>query len=139
MQRRGESGRPAKSRRTPGPKALKSSKLSSANLQDQVAALRRDLKEAREQQTAASEVLKVISRSPGELGSAFNAMLENATHICDASYGIMFLCEGTGFRTAAMHNLPRALAEERQRSALIQPTPEDPLSHLATTKQKVHI
>jgi class 3 adenylate cyclase/putative methionine-R-sulfoxide reductase with GAF domain len=139
MQRRGESGRPAKSRRTPGPKARKSSKPSSANLQDQVTALRRDLKEAREQQTAASEVLKVISRSPGELGSAFNAMLENATHICDASYGIMFLCEGTGFRTAAMHNLPRALAEERQRSALIEPTPEDPLTCLATTKQKVHI
>jgi len=139
MQRRGGSVRPAKSRRTPGPKARKASKLSTAELQEQVGALRRDLKEAREQQTATSEVLKVISHSPGELGSAFKAMLENATRICDASYGIMFLREGTGFRTAAMHNLPRALAEERQRSALIEPIPEDPLTRLTKTKQKVHI
>ncbi|MFZ0262229.1 MAG: hypothetical protein WAL36_19955, partial [Pseudolabrys sp.] len=61
----------------------------------------RELSESLEQQTATSEVLKVISSSPGELEPVFNAMLENATRICDASYGVMFLCEGKGFRTAA--------------------------------------
>ena len=99
----------------------------------------RELSETLEQQTATSEVLKVISSSPGELEPVFNAMLENATRICDASYGVMFLCEGKGFRTAAMHNLPRAFAEERKRVALIEPIPIDPLARLAKTKQRVHI
>jgi len=87
------------------------------SLEAQVARLTRELEEAREQQTATSEVLQVISQSSGELGPVFKAMLENATHICDASHGVMFLCEGKGFRTAAMHNLPRAFAEERRRVA----------------------
>ena len=88
---------------------------------------------------ATADVLKVISSSPGELEPVFKAMLENATRICDASYGVMFLCEGKGFRTAAMHNLPRAFAEERQRAALIEPIPIDPLARLAKTKKRVHI
>ena len=71
-----------------------------------------ELSESLEQQTATSEVLKVISSSPGQLEPVFKAMLENATRICDASYGVMFLREGTGFRTAATHNLPPAFAEE---------------------------
>ena len=88
---------------------------------------------------ATADVLKVISSSPGELEPVFKAMLENATRICDASYGVMFLCEGKGFRTAAMHNLPRAFAEERQRAALIEPIPIDPLARLAKTKKRIHI
>jgi two-component system, NtrC family, sensor kinase len=99
----------------------------------------RELSESLEQQTATADVLKVISSSPGELEPVFKAMLENATRICDASYGVMFLCEGKGFRTAAMHNLPRAFAEERQRAALIEPIPIDPLARLAETKKRVHI
>jgi two-component system, NtrC family, sensor kinase len=104
-----------------------------------VAQVIRERDEALEQLTATSEVLKVISNSPGELEPVFKTMLENATRICDASYGVMFLCEGKGFRTAAMHNLPRAFAEERQRAALIEPIPIDPLARLAKTKQRVHI
>jgi two-component system NtrC family sensor kinase len=98
-----------------------------------------DLSEALEQQTATADVLKVISSSPGELSPVFQAMLANATRICEASYGVMFIREGTGFRTAAIHNLPRALAEERRRAELIEPFPDDPLARLAATKQKVHI
>ena len=116
-----------------------SSPASTAGLRQQVAALTRELKEAREQQTATSEVLQVISQSAGGLESVFKAMLENATHICDASYGVMFLYEGRGFRTAATYNLPRAFAEERQRAALIEPIPIDPLARLAKTKKRVHI
>src|SRR5262249_34458216 len=66
-------------------------------------------------------------------------MLENATRICNATYGVMFLREGKGFRTAATHNLPRAFGEERQQDTFFEPIPIDPLARLAKTKQKVHI
>jgi len=139
MRRRAESGR--KSQRWGRSKARKAptTQVSTTDFQEEVAALRRELKEAREQQTATSEVLQVISRSPGELDRVFKAMLENATRICNATYGVMFLREGKGFRTAATHNLPRAFAEERQQAAFFEPIPIDPLARLAKTKQKVHI
>ena len=88
---------------------------------------------------ATSEVLKVISASPGELEAVFNAMLENATRICDAKFGTLYLREGDAFRTVSMHNAPQAFIEQRKRDPLIRPRPDVPLGMVASTKQVIHV
>ena len=96
-----------------------------------------DLSEALEQQTATSEVLKVISSSPGELEPVFQAMLENATRICQAKYGVMFLHENDTFRARAMCGAPPALAEERQRNPVIRPPPRTGVGRVLRTKKRL--
>ena len=113
--------------------------IENVRLFEEVQARTRELSESLEQQTATSEVLSVISSSPGELAPVFNSMLVNATRICGAKFGVLFLTEGDGFRSVAMHGLPPAHAEERRREPIIYPDPDDPLRRLANTKQIVHI
>ncbi len=110
-----------------------------ADLQEQVSALTRELAEAREQQTATSEVLRVISSSPGDLQPVFQTMLENATRICEAKFGILWLCEENGFRAAALHNAPPAYAEERRCNPVIHPPPGNNLRRVLETKQVAHV
>src|SRR5262245_53454848 len=98
-----------------------------------------DLSEALEQQTATSEVLQVISGSSGELEPVFNAMLENATRICEAKFGTLYLCEGDAFHLAAMHNPPPAFAEERRREPVFRISPATALARAAKTRQPVQI
>jgi two-component system, NtrC family, sensor kinase len=99
----------------------------------------RELTEALQQQTATSEVLKVISASPGALEPVFNALLANATRICGANFGIMTLYEGGPFRAVALHNVPSGFAEARRREALFWPNESNPLARTAATRQIVHI
>ena len=98
-----------------------------------------DLTEALEQQTATSEVLKVISGSPSDLRPVFEAMLDNATRICQASLGTMTLYENGGFRHVALHGAPAAYEELRAREPVIVPKAAQGLGRLASTKQVVHI
>src|SRR5262245_25189601 len=84
--------------------------IKNVRLFDEVQARTHELAESLEQQTATSEVLKVISSSAGELEPVFNAMLDNATRICEAKFGILQLCEGDGFRAVALHDVPPAYA-----------------------------
>jgi GAF domain-containing protein len=98
-----------------------------------------DLSEALEQQTATSEVLKVVSSSPSDLQPVFEAMLDNATRICQASLGTMVLYENGGFRHVALHGAPAAYAELRTREPVITPKPAQGLGRLLKTKQVVHI
>src|SRR5262249_8056374 len=85
--------------------------LERKRLHDQVAARTRDLSEALEQQTATSEVLRVISSSPGELQLVFQGVLENATRICEAKFGVMFYYQDGALRPAAELNVPTAFSE----------------------------
>ena len=96
-----------------------------------------DLRESLQQQTATADVLKIISSSPGELEPVFQAMLENATRICEAKFGTLYLSEGDGFRAAAMHNAPSAYEEARAR--VVHPPPDTTLWRAAKTKQVVQI
>jgi GAF domain-containing protein len=97
-----------------------------------------DLSEALERQTATSEVLGVISSSPGELEPVFQAMLANAVRLCDAKFGVLNLYEGGVFRTVAVHNVPPAYAEMRRREPL-RPHPGTAHAEVVRTKQVVHI
>jgi GAF domain-containing protein len=98
-----------------------------------------ELRQSLEQQTATSNVLRVISSSPGELEPVFTAMLENATRICDAKFGIMTLYEGGSFRAVALHNAPPEFAEARRREPLFSPAPSNPLARVAATKATLQI
>jgi two-component system, NtrC family, sensor kinase len=80
--------------------------IENVRLFDEVQARTRELSESLEQQTATSEVLQVISSSPGDLETVFQAMLANASRLCEAKFGTLYLCEGDGFRAVAMHNAP---------------------------------
>jgi GAF domain-containing protein len=97
-----------------------------------------ELRESLERQTATSEVLQVISSSPGELEPVFKAMLENATHVIGSKFGTMYLREGEAFRAVAMHGAPPAYIQARMRE-LLQPGPGTTLSRVVRTKQVVHV
>jgi signal transduction histidine kinase len=98
-----------------------------------------ELRQSLEQQTATSEVLGVISRSPGELESVFAAMLENATRLCGANFGVLFRSEGDAFRCVALHNAPPLYAEMRQREPVFRPAPTTAIGRAAATRQAVQI
>jgi GAF domain-containing protein len=111
-----------------------------ADLQERVSALTRELAEAREQQTATSEVLSVISRSPGELDRVFASILANATRICEANFANLALVQGGEFRMVAIHGAPSAFEDLRlRRDPKIPMGGITPLGRLFETKRIVHI
>ena len=112
--------------------------IENVRLFDEVQARTRELTEALEQQTATSEVLRVISSSPGELKPVFDTMLENAVRICEAKFGIMARFDGQVFHTVAMLGVPPAFAADLARGPR-SPRPGTALARLCATRQTVHI
>ena len=100
--------------------------------------LARELNEALEQQTATSEVLQVISSSPGDLQPVFVTMLENAIRICDAKFGNIHRWDGDALHLMATHNTPPAFAEYRRRS-LWRPNPTNAVGRAIATKTVVQV
>ena len=115
--------------------------LERKRLHDQVTARTRELSEALEQQTATSEVLQVISSSPGALRPVFESLLENAVRICEAKFGNLFIYENNSFRVVAMQNAPPAYREfwEREPVVVVGDEPGVPLARQAATKGVIHI
>jgi signal transduction histidine kinase len=105
-------------------------------LKKQLEARTRELAEALEQQTATSEVLRVISSSPGELKPVFEAMLANAVRLCEARFGMLFLHERGALRIVATHNVPPEVHEARRS---FQPHPDGTLGKVLRTKRTVHV
>ena len=147
MRRRGTESRktsktqhrkPTRPKRSNSPTATRPASATVADLQAQVTALTRELAQAREQQTATSEVLRVISSLPVELEPVFQAMLKSATRLCEAKFGNLFLYEGGGLRLVAAHNVPPAFAQTRRRS-LLYPAPGGFVAEAIRTKQRVRV
>src|SRR5262245_26518780 len=130
----GHLGRTQKSHST----SEKKLKAYACELEQKLEARTRELSEAREQQAATSEVLQVISSSPGKLEPVFETMLANAARLCEAKFGNLYLYEEGGFRTVASHNVPPAYADARRRG-LIRPVPGGVLCEVIRTKQTVHL
>ena len=99
---------------------------------------RRELSESLERQTATSEVLQVISSSPGDLQPVFEAMLEKAVRICDAKFGNIFRWDRNALALVATHNIPPAFAELRRRLPF-RPGPDNPIGRMVATKAVVHV
>ena len=112
--------------------------IENTRLFNEVQAKTRDLTEALEQQTATSEVLEVISSSPGDLQPVFKSMLNNALRICEAKFGQLLLFDGRGFLAAELHNTPAAYAELFKRGPLV-PGPNTGLGRLIASKKVIHI
>ena len=145
MRRRsGTGGEPVKTRRrktaTPKRSNLLKALRSSSNTtpETEVARLTRERDEALEQQTATSEVLRVISSSPGELQPVFERMLENAARVCDANSGVIYRWDDDALHLVAAHNIAPAYAEALGRSPL-RPTPGGFVTRIVTTKSVIQI
>jgi signal transduction histidine kinase/uncharacterized membrane protein len=112
--------------------------IENVRLFDEVQARTRELSEALEQQTATSEVLRVISSSPGELKSVFHSMLENAVRICEAKFGVLYRYDGKLFHPEALVGAPQALVEFHQKRGAFLAVPGTPLHQLWQTRSVVH-
>src|SRR5271169_3954952 len=121
------------------PKALVRRSSPAVGQDKQVALLTRERDEALERLSAASEVLKVISSSPGDLKPVFETILANATRICEAKLGNLWLREGDNFRITATFGAPPAYREYFDREPAVHPDPRSGLGTIVRTKKVIHI
>ena len=147
MKRRSRAGRkPAKAQlrkalRPKGqsaPKTLSNRRSAADDLEFEVAQLKRELHEALEQQTATSEVLRIVASSRSELQPVFDAVLANATRLCKAKFGTLYLQEKGGLRLVAAHNMPAAFAKAHS-SIATDPSPGGVLEGAMRTKHPAQI
>jgi signal transduction histidine kinase len=110
-----------------------------ADLEQKVEDRTHELTQALDQQTATSEVLRVISSSPGELGPVFDAMLQNAVRICDAKFGSLWVREGDKFRIVAIHGGSQEYRDFMFSEPLVLPDPQSGMGRVASTGKVLQI
>ena len=130
--------KPTRPKRGDAAKAARHGSPFVVELQEQLDARTRQLNEAIEREQATAEVLRVISNSPAELTPVFEAMLANAVRLCEARFGILYLCEGNAFRMVAAHHVPSEFAAAH-RSAPFHPIPGAPLGDIVGAKQTIQV
>jgi signal transduction histidine kinase len=129
----------SKPKRRNAPTAARRRGSAAAAPETEVARLNRELHEALEQQAATSEVLRVISSSPGDLQPVFSAVLKAATGICGAKFGVLFRFEGGSFHTAALLDVPPAFADFLARQGAFAPQPGRLFGRVSQTKKVIRI
>ena len=120
MQRRGSSGQPVKGQSANKPKARNAPtvQVATGDLQEQLNQRTRELEEALQQQTATSEVLSIIRRSPADAQPVFDAIVQSAARLCDAILSVVYLLDGENLRIAATQNFtPEATSSNPEASA----------------------
>jgi signal transduction histidine kinase len=112
--------------------------IENTRLFEEVQARTKELETALERQTATSEILGVISQSPGNLEPVFHAILKSARELCAATFGHLLLSDGQTWRPAALQNIPKAYADVWDRGPIVA-APETILGHLVATRQPFHV
>jgi GAF domain-containing protein len=120
------------------PKAMRNRGVSTAGQETVVARITHERDEALLRETANSEILRLISKSPGDLELVFRTILENATRICNANFGTLFRLDGEKVYPVAQFNTPTALLDAQTRRGPFQPTPGSAMEHVVRTKQVSH-
>ena len=147
MSRRSRAGgKPAKSQRRKtktlkhrnAPKAKRNRGVSIAGQETVVARLTRERDEALLRETANSEILGLISKSPGDLKLVFRTILEDATRICNANFGFLVRFDGQRFHPAAQFNTPTAFLEEQTRLGPFEARPGTPFDLVMRTRKVFH-
>ena len=125
-------------RRRSAPESVGARSSSVAGQETVVAQLTRERDEALLRETANSEILRLISKSPGDLELVFRTILEHATSICNANFGTLFRFDGKNFHPVAQFNTPAALLEAQTSRGPVQPRPRSPFDHVARTRKVFH-
>jgi class 3 adenylate cyclase len=128
----------ARSRKAETQKAARDNSSSVAGQESDAARFRRERDEALERETATSEVLRLISKSPGDLELVFLSILENATRLCEAQFGILFGYDGKLFNNLAVRNVPAVLLEFMEQRGAFLPPAGTVLHDLLVTRDVVH-
>jgi len=131
-------GHKAALKRRSAPKAKRSHGVSIAGQEAVVARLTHERDEALLRETANSEILRLISKSPGDLESVFRTILEHATSICNANFGTLFRFDGENLYPVAQFNTPTALLKAQTRRGPFKPRPGTAMEHVLRTKQVSH-
>jgi signal transduction histidine kinase len=129
---------PATPKRRDAPKATRNRRVSIAGQETVVARLTRERDEALLRETANSEILRLISKSSGDLELVFRTILENATRICNANFGTLFRFDGENFHPMAQFNTPTAYLAAQTRRGSFQPTRGTVIDQVMRTKQVIH-